>query len=54
MAGHLVSGISEYEAEKEDPGYDTRREDLRALQHDIRDTCSEEKAKSGQALLCLA
>ena len=36
LARHLVSGISEYEAEEKSPSYDTRGEDVRALRIEIR------------------
>ena len=34
LARHLVSGISEYEAEEKGPSYDTGGEDVRALRYE--------------------
>ncbi|KAF6218975.1 hypothetical protein HO133_005519 [Letharia lupina] len=49
LAGHLVSGISEYEAEEEGPGYDTRGEDVRDLRHETRKKSNKDKATRNQA-----
>ena len=36
LARHLVSGISEHEAEEEGPSYDTRGENVKGLPYEIR------------------
>lgn len=51
LAGHLVSGIPEYEAEEEGAGYDTGGEDVRASQHEEWNKHGDDHAMRNNALL---
>lgn len=44
LAGHLVSRISEHEAEEEGPGYNARGEDVRVSGHEVQEKHQKEKA----------
>ena len=45
LAGGLVSGIPEYEAEEEGPGYDTRGEAVKAPWHEMTNICNQREGQ---------